>query len=72
MRKNYPSDISSEQFETIKPLLESAQEDCAAQGGVVRGVLCSAAPAQKRLPVAHAARGVFKVAHCARVLCDLE
>lgn len=69
MRKSYPSDISREQFEIIKPLLENARKrTCPQAHRTLRGAL----PARERLPVAHAARGVFQVAHCALLLYDLE
>ena len=63
-KKKYPSDISREQFEQLRGLLESAsEENQTAHGRFVRGILCSALPSQKRLPVAHAARGISEVAN---------
>ena len=41
MRKNYPSDISREQFETIKPLLESARRKTAPRRVDLYEVFCA-------------------------------
>ena len=41
MRKNYPSDISREQFETIKPLLESARRKTAPRRVELYEVFCA-------------------------------
>ncbi len=56
MRKSYPSDISRDQFEVIKPLLESARRKTSLRRVDLYKVFCSAVPAQERLPVAHTAR----------------
>ncbi len=41
MRRNYPSDISREQFETIKPLLESARRKTAPRRVDLYEVFCA-------------------------------
>ena len=41
MRKSYPSDISREQFETIKPLLESARRKTAPRRVDLYEVFCA-------------------------------
>ena len=41
MRKNYPSDISREQFETIKPLLESARRKTSPRRFALYEVFCA-------------------------------
>ena len=41
VRKNYPSDISREQFETIKPLLESARRKTAPRRVDLYEVFCA-------------------------------
>lgn len=41
MRKSYPSDISREQFETIKPLLESARRKTAPRRVDLYDVFCA-------------------------------
>ena len=41
MRKNYPSDVSREQFETIKPLLESARRKTAPRRVDLYEVFCA-------------------------------
>jgi len=41
MRKSYPSDISSEQFEIIKPLLESARRKTAPRKVDLYDVFCA-------------------------------
>jgi transposase len=41
VRKNYPSDISREQFETIKPLLESARRKTAPRRVELYEVFCA-------------------------------
>ena len=41
MRKSYPSDISREQFEIIRPLLESARKKTAPRTGELYEVFCA-------------------------------
>jgi len=57
MRRGYPSDIKPEQFEVIRPLLESSRKRTAPrQVDLYEVFLCDAVPAAHGLPVARPAQ----------------
>lgn len=71
--KKYPSGISTEQFEQIRPLLErSAQKDRAAHGRPARSVQRGVVSSQEQVLVAHAARRISEMAHGAFVFCQVK
>jgi hypothetical protein len=55
MRKKYPSDISREQFEQIRELLESARKKTRPRQVDLYDVFCAAVLIEKRLPMADVA-----------------
>ena len=73
MSHSYPSDISREQFARILPTLESVRApDQAPHRGPVRRFLRGVVPPEKRLPVAHAACGLPRLAHLLQVFSAME
>ncbi|ESS72735.1 hypothetical protein MGMO_47c00020 [Methyloglobulus morosus KoM1] len=64
----YPSDISREQFEQTREILESARKKTKPRKV---GVLWAALRAQERLPMADAAEGIPEMADSPRIFPDL-
>ncbi|GFY65203.1 hypothetical protein TNIN_37051 [Trichonephila inaurata madagascariensis] len=58
MRESYPSDISREQFEKIRPILESSRKKTRPRELDLYDVFCGRP--KKRLPVENAAKRVSK------------
>ena len=73
MRKGYPSDIKREQFEAIRPLLESARRKTAPRKVELYEVFCAVLYLLRTGCQWRALPSDFpQVAHRALVLCDLE
>ena len=73
MSHSYPSNISREQFARILPTLESVRRRTKPRHcGPVRRFLRGVVPPEKRLPVAHAACGLPRLAHLLQVFPAME
>jgi hypothetical protein len=68
----YPSDISREQFEQIRAVLESVRKKTKPRQVDLYDVFCGLLYVQERLPMADAAEGIPQMAHGVRIFPDLE
>ena len=73
MSHSYPSDISREQFARILPTLESVRRRTKPRTVDLYDVFCGVLYLpEKRLPVAHAACGLPRLAHLLQVFSAME